>query len=312
MRHPWRVDAKWLFGIACLIAIVVAGVLYSASKLTEHDAATGVFTGVMTSFAKGGGGEEGFAELQAQAAANPDQEFVIEGATLPVKGSELVGLTYDEAVELVVGHISETFYTDGPAAVEQYFEDAPAEEPVEGAVGESDGFWLGPFALLTQDGHDTAGTLFTFSLIAVAVLAVPLVFFSRRFGRLGSPGLVLSAGAAPFALAWFAVKEATENPGDDGPGDALAEALSSAAGDLSGDFLALFVLGVALMVAAVAGNVGLALWRRSRSTEAPPEKETAPVDKTVEPPPHYTSEEGFSGRMPGASRSPGPGGVPQA
>ncbi|MCH8962226.1 MAG: high-potential iron-sulfur protein [Bacteroidetes bacterium] len=128
MGSSRRIDAKWLFGLICLSAVIVAAVLYSASKLTERDAATGLFSGVMTSLAMEDNGAEGFEELQALAAANPDEEFTIEGATLPVKGSEIAGLSYDEAVDLVVGRIAQTLYTDGPDAVEQFFADTPAAD----------------------------------------------------------------------------------------------------------------------------------------------------------------------------------------
>ncbi len=307
MRPYWQLDAKWLAALACLAAIVVASCLYSLSKLTDRDAATGIFTGIMTSFAKEGDGEEAFEELQAVAATSPDEEFTIEGATLPIKGRELVGLSYDEAVELVVGRIAGTLYSEGPGAVEQYFEDTPAAGPEEGSAGEDEESGLGAFSLLTQDSHDTVNRIFTFSLIPVLVLAVPLILFSRRFGRLGSPGVVIAVGTAPFVLLWLIVKQATK-----GTDSALAEALYPTAGDVSGDLLALFFIGLALVVASVAGNAGIALWRRARSAETSHVEKTPTADKPAEQPPQYTSEEGFSGHMPGASPSIGPDGVPQA
>ena len=312
MGSSRRIDAKWLFGLICLSAIVVAAVLYSASKLTERDVATGISSGVMITFAKDGEGSEEFGEIQAQAAASPDEEFTIEGITLPVKGSEIAGLSYDEAVDLVVGRIAQTLYTDGPDAVEPFFNDTSVADSEEASRGEGDEFSLGPFALLTQDTHDIIRRIFTFSLISVLVLAVPLVFFSRRFGRLGSPGVILAVGAAPFALLWLIAKQATKSAGQDGAGGALAGAISPMAEDVSTTFLWLLVLGVALFLAAMAGNIGFAVWRRARSTEAPPEEETTPPHETALQSPQYTSEEGFSGQMPGTSRSPGPGGVSQA
>ncbi len=311
MGSSWRIDAKWLFGLICLSAIIVAAVLYSASKLTERNAATGLFSSVMTSLAKEGEGSEGFEELQALAAANPDEEFTIEGATLPTKGSELIGLSYDEAVELVVGRIAETLYTDGPEAVEPFFADTPAADSEETSAGEGAEFDMGPLSILTQDAHDTIQRIFTFSLIPILVLAVPLVFFSRRFGRLGSPGVVLAVGAAPFALLWLIVKQATKNAGPDGIEGALAEALAPMAGDVSTAFLWLLALGVALVLAAVAGHISFALWHRFRPTPTSGE-ETPTADKPAEQPPQYASEEGFSGHRPGASPTIGPDGVPQA
>ena len=149
MRSSWRIGAKWLFGLICLATIIGAGVLYSASKLTERDAATGIFSGVLTTFAEDGEGFDEFEEIQAQAAASPDEEFTIEGLTLPVKGSEFAGLSYDEAVELVVGRIAQTLYTDGPESVDQFFQAASDAGPEEASEGEGEEFDLGPLALLT-------------------------------------------------------------------------------------------------------------------------------------------------------------------
>lgn len=310
MGSSWRIDAKWLFGLICLSAIIVAAVLYSASKLTERDVATGVFSGVMTTFAKDGEGSEEFGEVQAQAAASPDEEFTIEGITLPVKGSEIAGLSYDEAVDLVVGRIAQTLYTDGPESVEQFFNTTPVAGSEETSLGESEEFSLGPFALLTQDTHDIIRRIFTFSLIPVLVLAVPLVFFSRRFGRLGSPGIVLAVGAAPFALLWLIAKQATQNAGQDGINGTLAEPLSPMAGDVSTTFLWLLALGVALVLAAVSGHIGFALWHRFRPTPTPGEEETPPPDEPEQP--GYVADEGATASGGDELPSIGPGGVPQA
>ena len=311
MGSSWRIDAKWLFGLICLSAIIVAGVLYSASKFTERDAATSIFSTTLISLAKDDEGAEEFEEFQALAVANPDEDFTIEGVALPIKGRELIGLSYDEAVELVAGRIAEILYTDGPESVEQYFTSDSGAGSEEAPAGEGEEVSLGSLGILTQDAHDKVNRIFTFSLIPVLILAVLLVFFSRRFGRLGSPGIVLTVGAAPLAALWFTVKQATKSADPDGIEGALAEALAPIAADVSSAFLWLLALGVVLVLAAVAGHIGFALWHRSRPTPAP-EKGTAVSGEPLEQPPHYTSEEGFSGQLPDASRSSGPGGVPQA
>lgn len=283
MRHSWLVDLKWIFGLACLASVLVAGGLYSASKLTERDAATGIFAGVAAAFAKEGGGSEDFEELQAQAAANPDGEFAIEGVTLPVKGSELAGLSYDEAVDLVAARVADILYTDGPDAVEQYFRDPPQADADGGeeAGGESG---VGPFSILTQDTHNDARRLFTYSLIPAAVLAVPLVVFSRRFGRLGAPGVVLVTGAAPFALVWSLVADATADAGGDGTGGALADSISPVAGDLSAVFLRLAGVGAALILVALAGHAGFALRQRLRTIPETDEQDGPPEEPALDGP----------------------------
>jgi hypothetical protein len=294
MRPFWHLDAKWLFGLACVTAIIVARGLYSAAKLTERDPATGIFSGVMTTFAKESDGSKEFDKLQAKAAAKPNKDFTIEGVTLPIKGREIAGLSYDEAVDLVVGRIAVILYTDGPDAVEQFFEDTSEADSDKESAGKDEDSGMGPFSVLTQDSHDTIVRIFRFSLIPVLILAVPLIFFSRRFGRLGSPGVVLAAGTAPFALLWFVVKQAASRTVGDGVEGALAEALSPTAADLSSAFLRLLILGAAAVAIAVAGHVGFALRHRSRPTPGPPAEPDEQPDCGEEFP------------------SIGPGGVPQA
>ena len=310
MGTSWRLDAKWLFGLICLAAIIVAAVLYSASKFTERDAATGIFSSFLISLAKDAEGAEEFEEFQAQAVANPDEEFPISGVTLPIKGRELIGLSYDEAVELVAGRIAEILYTDGPESVEQYFTADSSADSEEAPAGESEGVSLGTLGVLTQDTHDQVNRIFTFSLIPILILAVLLVFFSRRFGRLGTLGVVLTVGVAPFAALWFTVKQATKNDGQDGIEGALAEALAPIAGDVSTTFLWLLALGVALVLAAVAGNVSYALWHRSRPTPTPGDDETPPPDEPEQP--DYLADEGATASGGDEFPSIGPGGVPQA
>lgn len=308
MRPSWKVDLKWLFGLACVVSMVVAGVLYSASKLTGHGPATGMVTGVLTELAKESDtGEEEFAELQRRAAEFPDEEFaILEDVTLPVKGHELEGLTYDEAIALVAGRIAEELYTEGPDAVKKYLQSSIEEEagePSEDAASLEDAEQdLGPAGLFTQDTHDKLSRFFLFSLIAVALTAAPLVFFSQRFGRLGSPGVALILGTAPLALFWLIAKQIARDPGDDGLGAAVGQSLEPAAASLSTTFLILLALGIVMVVAAMAGHVGFAVRRRfgRPSTEAPGTEAVGPD----------TPSPGSSG----GEEHPyvGPGGVSQA
>ena len=310
MGTSWRLDAKWLFGLICLAAIIVSAVLYSASKFTERDAATGIFSSFLISLAKDADGAEEFEEFQAQAIANPDEDFTIEGVSLPIKGGELIGLSYDEAVELVAGRIAEILYTDGPESVEQYFTADSSAGSEETPSGESTGVSLGTLGVLTQDTHDQVNRIFTFSLIPILILAVLLVLFSRRFGRLGTLGVVLTVGVAPFAALWFTVKQTTQNADQDGIEGSLAKALAPIAGDVSTTFLLLLALGVTLVLAAVAGHIGFALWHRSQPTPSHGDDETPPADDPEQP--DYLADEGATASGGDQFPSIGTGGLPQA
>ena len=288
-RRSWQVDLKWLFGLACLVSIVAAATLYSASKLTEQQPATGVFAGIVGEFMKDDDDfAEEFNEIQARAVSNPDAEYTIGDVTLPVKGYELEGLSYDEAVDLVLGRVADILYTEGPDTAAQYFDTSE-----EGSEGEEEEVDLGPFGLLTRETHVIIRRIFTFSLIPVLVLAVPLVFFSTRFGRLGSAGIVLAVGIASFAVLWLIAKQVTKDASEDGMEGVLAEAISPTAGGMSGDFLRLLILGLALVLVAVVGHISVVLWRRFRRTPAPVTEEITPSAHDGPP-------------------SIGPGGVPQA
>ena len=274
MRPSWQIDLKWVFGLALLAAVLVSGVLYSLAQLTERDPATGAFAGIMSSFAKEGGDPEGYADIQAAATANPDVEITIDRVTFPVKGEEIVGLSYDQAIDLVVLRLAEILYTDGPAAVEGYFEGRAIEDGAEAPPPD-----LGVFAIFTQDSHDGLLRAFGFSLVPVFLLLLPVAFFSRGPGRLGSIGAIATLGTLPFAILWVVARETAKNPADGAEG-AVAIAVSPTVSGLANDFLVLFAVAGAAAILAATAHIALWLWRLFRPAPMRDDTTAAPVPET--------------------------------
>jgi hypothetical protein len=248
MRASWLVDAKWVAGLICLFCLLVSGILYSVTALTGRETATGMFTATVGGTVNSQLSDEEYAAVSAAAAANPTAEYNVGATTVMVKGSELAGLSKDQAVALVVSRIAVVHYEQGPDAAEALIT-ASGEDGRE--------FSIGPVRPLTKNTHDAVHPYYVgFGLAAIA-LAAPLVFFSRRFGRLGSPGLVLIIGSAPFALAWHLLDNAaagvTEEKGVFA--SALAAAIRTPAADLSSGFTRLLYLGAGMTGTAIVGHI---------------------------------------------------------
>jgi hypothetical protein len=156
----------------------------------------------------------------------------------------------------VVSRIAVVHYEQGPDAAEALIT-ASGEDGRE--------FSIGPVRPLTRDTHDTIHPYYVRFAIAALALAVPLIFFSRRFGRLGSPGMVLMIGSVPFALAWHLLDNAatgiTEEKGVFA--SALAGAIRTPATDLSSTFARLLFLGAGMTGAAIIGHVAWPLALRA-------------------------------------------------
>jgi hypothetical protein len=248
MRASWLVDAKWVTGLLCLFCVLAAGFLYSVTALTGRETATGIFTATVGGTVNSQLSDEEYASVSAAAAASPDAEYNVGATTLTVKGSELTGISKDQAVALVVSRIAVVHYEQGPDA---------AETLITASGEDGRQFSIGPVRPLTKKTHDSVRPYYLGLAGAALGLIAPLVFFSRRFGRLGSPGVVLMVGSAPFALAWHLLDNAaagiTEEKGVFA--SALAAAIRTPAADLSGTFTRLLFLGAGMTGAAIVGHI---------------------------------------------------------
>jgi hypothetical protein len=286
----WQVDLKWVFGILCLVSALLAGGLYSFRTMTSHDTATGLFTGALGGFASSRISDEEYAAIQQAAAQDPEAEYALPGLDQPVRGSDIVAMSKDEAVKLAVSGIAEVNYAEGPDA---------AEELINLTTEDGEEFSIGPLDILTKKNHDAPGPYLMAALAAALVSAALMVFFSRGPGRVGSAGLVLALATAPYAFAWSKVNDkANGASAEDGVfARTLGEAVAGPAADVAGTFTRLVIAGATLVALSVALTAAIPLarlawrrwsaWRRARPPSAPADTDAAvePIAPAAEEPP---------------------------
>jgi hypothetical protein len=273
MRASWKVDLKWAFGLICVVCGMIAGLLYSFQAITSHDTATAMFTDAVGGYASGSISDGEYAAIQAAAAQDPNTAVVLPGIASPLPGSAIVSLPKDEAVKLALTAVAETNYEQG----------ADAAKPLLTLNDEDGGeFSVGPLGVLTRDNHDGAAKFARiFGVVALAAGALAVVF-SNRFGRIGTPGILLIVSMAPLALLWSFISSRTGSvSGEEGVFvRSLAEAFTGPASDNVAAFIRLAIMGVGLVTAAIVGHVGwpfASRWWESRRASTPATEDSPPV-----------------------------------
>lgn len=285
MKPLWRVDLKWLVGIAFVLCAVVAALAYSLYRLTEYETATGTTAAVIESLAEAGLDEDLHAKLQEAARANPEAEVQAGDVVLPLLGKEILGLSREEVLRKAAASLADKIYYEGVDAAETYFrgvrdaEETPEGPPPQGSPpeqgaspDEEESLPLAPLDVFTESSHQKVRFfLLGTSLGALALLGV-LALLGRGFGRMGAPGLAMAVAVGPLAVAFQVMRSVFDEMRNDEGGvfPAAAGALYPAMDDLARLFTILAGVGVGLVLAAVVGNLGLSLWRRVRARRAEP------------------------------------------
>ncbi len=196
MRPYWHVDLKWICGLLLLVSLVATLGLYNLSRLTERERAIELSaTLIALAFSPGGlDGEEGVAEYRAKATTQPNEQ--IEVPNLPgitISKQDVLTLSPRALRLKIFSQISAPIYDKGvEGAVKERTTD-----PAQQGQFEKNAFAL---QLFTAQTHQLFNRYFRVALGVSLVLLAGLVYFSRRWGRLVSPGLVLLWVSWPGAL----------------------------------------------------------------------------------------------------------------
>jgi len=116
----------------------------------------------------------------------------LPGLRITVREADIAGLAPREAGLYLFRQLAEPFYRGGPEAMAALADDSEMQKAIAGGGG-----LLGIFSAQTHRALQSASTIL--ALISLALLPF-LIFFSYRFGRLGSPGCVLFVASLPGAL----------------------------------------------------------------------------------------------------------------
>lgn len=266
-RPYWHVDAKWVAGLLLFLLLGPTLAVYSLVKVTEEQPAVDALSMTLaTAFSRNGLDDETeIASMRENLRASPGQVLrPIPGLRILVREQDLTGLSPRQIRLGFFRQLAELLYRDGSDGLAGL-----ADDP-EMRMNLSQG--LGPLGLVNAQSHGSLQRLLTPLGVACLVLLVPLIFFSYRFGRLFSPGLVLFAASLPWAAFFGFVALALRNPPQPAStGTSTLEmagaidggALPPLARIVASGYATAALVGLALMVLAVVLQVALRPSRRA-------------------------------------------------
>jgi hypothetical protein len=266
-QHPrpyWHLDAKWIAGILLFFSLGACLLLYNLSALTERRQAVTLSAAVVANLfsPKGLDDTNGLNEFRQQVAKMP-------GTTVsPIPQFSSIKLSKHDALTLspadlkiaIFSQITGPIYDIGLEAAAKQFTPNPAEQQqfVKQAA---------PLGILTTSTHTLIQSLFVASLCTSVILAAFLIFFSAKWGRLVSPGIVLLAISPIGTLASLLLLHPPAGAGLFGA-SVPTSVTQSVGGTLGHSYPYATALGVALLVAAFIGKIITSVTRQSHNALA--------------------------------------------
>jgi len=260
-RRPyWHVDAKWITGLVLVGVLSLTLLLFSLVRLTTLQSSVEI-AGTLLAVAfspQGLDDETEIAALRAALKASPEASVKpFAGLQVSVRAAQIQGLDARATRLYVFRQVAEPFYWLGSEALVGNMDDPVVRRDVTAC--------LGVLELFTAESHQRLQhALVAFGAASVGLLAL-LVNYSYRFGRVGSPGVVLSVSALPGVLffSWVSAREPLlaasaarpERAGVLAPGSLLGAVLPEVLPAMARTYLVVLAVGLGLMLVAVLGNV---------------------------------------------------------
>ncbi|OGO14167.1 MAG: hypothetical protein A2Y53_06520 [Chloroflexi bacterium RBG_16_47_49] len=262
-RPYWHLDAKWITGILLLLLLNLTFFIYFLMQLTAPAQGITLLSTILASsfsFESGGLDAAGDIEIMRQKIAeSPSGEWQpIPGLQIVVREQDIAGKTPREARLWFFSLLAEPIYYQGQQGLASLMTDPEMKTSLQGGVG--------PLGFISAQTHGNLTIFFAVSALASLLFLGLLIYFSYRFGRLGSPGCIIFMAAIPglllllFSRGWLA--QVASNPTPLSEPSALARY-----GQLAADvvpvilqtatrlYLSLLGLGVLLMLLAFIGSI---------------------------------------------------------
>jgi hypothetical protein len=266
-RPYWHVNAKWITGILLFFVLGLTLLTYNLVQITnEQPAVEAVTTALALSFSPQGLDDEKDVNLFIkQLQKSPNSSLPpIPGLKIIVKESDIAGLSPREMRLYLFRQIAKPLYWQGPEGLIALTDDLVMKQKIAEGIG--------PISVLTLKTHQTLNKIFIVLLIISFALLLPLVFFSCRFGRLASPGLVILAASLPGTIVFNFIgivlrsnnisQPPTATTGISGMiGYMAANALPPMVSIIARNYLFFSILGLGLIFLALAGKV---VWRLAK------------------------------------------------
>jgi len=266
-RPYWRVDAKWVVGLLLILALNLAMLFYNLYLVTEAAPAVETMSTMLAVLTSPEGLDDATAIDAAleQLRANPDHAIrPFPGLPVELREADIAGRSPRELRLFVWRQLAEPLYREGLEGLMARIEDPEMRAGFAGGIG--------PLALFSLQAHQTLFRLLWIVLPCTLVLLALLILFSYRFGRLGSPGLVLFVASLPGAIISTALSRMP--PADallvgleqdvgltDRLGQVASQVLPPMMRDFSVSYTIVLLTGLALIIVAVLGGL---IWRLTR------------------------------------------------
>lgn len=194
-RPYWHVDAKWVLAILLTIMAAVTLPIVAAYYLTSEGPATKLISYAMAGLTSPQGidSEEGLKELRAETLAKGSKTITFGGVDVTLTVEDVTTLSPRELRLKVFGAFATRFYHQGAEGIARS----------QGASAESTETLKKDASLISVFGkevHDQVGMALVWVALIDLLLLAGVVFFSHRFGRLVSPGIVLLLVGLPGIL----------------------------------------------------------------------------------------------------------------
>lgn len=256
-RPYWYKDAKWISGLLLTALLGLTIFIFSLVTITDEKIAIDtVSTGLALVFSRNGLDDETeIAQTLYVIRSSPDKSFSpIPGLRISVREKDIDGLSPRAMRIYFFRQLAEPLYWFGPEVLVNLADNPQMVKDT--AVG------IEPLSFFSAGTHRALQMLLLILGVSSFVLVLPLVFFSQRFGRLGSPGVALFFASLPgtvvFTIAYIAVSQISPNTLPDEKGG-IVPMLGYVAANLAPtvlqvffrDYLLFLLLGLAITTLAV-------------------------------------------------------------
>lgn len=266
-RPYWHVDAKWVCALLLAVALAVTLPVAVVHRLTAKETATELIAYTMAGLTspKGIDNADGLDEIKAKVKKKGSETIKLAGIEIVFTAKDLETLSPRELRLKVFRTFAERFYDQGARGIAegQGLDKKAVDKAVKDAT---------MISLFGQEAHKRVGTLVVWLVLIDVLLLAAVVFFSHRFGRLVTPGVVMVLVGLPGLLFWAIASQNPEVAGaarseDAGSNVAALGMFASYVGPLVVPHFAavyLFVLrtGLVLLGLAAGGRIVYAIVKR--------------------------------------------------
>ncbi len=286
-RPYWHVDAKWITAILLLFLLSGTFLTFMLAQVTAPEQGIELLTVVLAnSFSREGLDQEADMEIMHQKIAeSPNGAWQpIPNVNIFVREQDIAGLSPREMRLWFFRQLAEPIYYEGGQGLASLSTDPEMQDSM--MDGE-----LGIAGFISAETHDKLNKVFVvLGSISLVFLGL-LIYFSYRFGRLGSPGCVIFLAAVPGIVLLSMVRGWLEQAGQDPQTEVTAiseytQVMTRLAVDVLPDivqkglqtFLFLALFGFILILVACIGTIIAGVRKRARSS-SPEKPNIIPIDQ---------------------------------